>query len=99
VILVEIGHEAGLDLLEQDGKSVYVPINGQRTTTIRIPEGVDLADAFTSIKALLVNHMQEGHRPVWIKASDDSLQQMLINHYGLNGRTNRRPASWGQEGN
>lgn len=99
MIIVEIGHEAGLDLHEEDGVATYVPVEGQRTTTVRIPSGISPLEAVASVKALLANHIQQGHQPAWIKSSDATLQQMLIDELGLTGRSNRRPANWGQEGN
>lgn len=98
MILVEIGHEAGMDLSEGEDGPTYVPVEGQRITTVRIPDGISPLEAVASVKALLTNHIQSGHQPAWIKSSDATLQQMLIDELGLTGRSNRRPANWGQEG-
>ncbi len=83
--LVEIGHEAGVDGRE-----------GQRTTKIRIPDGLGTTEAFLSIKDLLPRHIRPGEPAVWVKAEDASLQRMLLEHLGISARSNRRPAGWGQ---
>jgi len=97
MILVEIGHTSGLDVESVEGVEKVVPMEGQRVTTIRIPDGEDALSAYAAILNLMPHHMTVGETPAWIESSDTALKKLLVSHYGVTIKSNRRPAGWGQE--
>ena len=93
----EIGHTAGIEAHEDDGAVRYRPVDGQRTTTFKIPEGTSVSEAVLCIMDAIPYHIQSGGEVVWIKADDKDLEKALVSRLGVK-HPNRRPASWGDEG-
>lgn len=69
--------------------------SGKVRTTIRLPEGIGLADALVTIThpgdGVWVNHTSadaEGNHPApnWVASEDDALASLLAEHYGIQVR-------------
>ena len=100
---VEIGNDQALEgYRDPQGEDpdlvLYRAAPGQRTTTLKVPDGMGLSEAFTSITAALKKHMSEDATPVWIESDSAGLQALLEEHYGLSKAQAKRPARWGNEG-
>lgn len=93
---VEIGHRSGLDARETEQGTFYAPVDGERTTTFKIPDGVSVEDAVASIKDALGYHIAEDGKAIWVKADHKDLEWALADHFGIDRRANRRPINWGQ---
>lgn len=93
----EIGNAAALDAREQDGRKNYFAVDGNRTTTVRVPEGVGVSEAFQSIIDALQHHIQPGHQPVWVESDNNALRDLLLDHFKIRSEDNVRPLEWGKE--
>lgn len=96
-MLVEIGNASALDAREEEGRKVYFAVSGERTTTVRVPDGIGMSEAFASIVDALQYHIQPGCKPVWVQSDHAGLQTLLLNHFGINPADNIRPIEWGKE--
>lgn len=75
-------------------ESVWARVEGERTTTIQLEEGLDPMQQMATVIRFLQEMMTPGARPWWIECDDESLRVMLCTHYGIPvSRT--RPAMWG----
>jgi hypothetical protein len=63
--------------------------SGKVRTTIRLPEGIGLADALVTIThpgdGVWVNHSQET-APNWVASEDEALASLVAEHYGIEVR-------------
>lgn len=95
-MLVEIGHSSGLESQETDQGTFYAPVDGERTTTFKIPDGISISEAVASVKDAIGYHIAEGGKPVWVKADHKDLEWALADYFEIDRRANRRPVNWGQ---
>lgn len=75
----------------------YREIDGQRVTTISIPEGMSLNEAFQSVVTAFEYHIQTEGKPSFIESDSEGLQALLAEHYGLTKSQNTRPKTWGKD--
>lgn len=67
---------------------------GQKITTLIIPDEQGLMEAFTSVVGIMGrHHLKEGTVPNWVKSSNKTLEQMLMDHYEIK---NVKPRAWGK---
>lgn len=72
----------------------YRPLEGQQVTTMIIPDGKSLADAFRIAVETLKLHMVEGGKPKWVEGDNIDLVTMLRTYYGV---SKARPKNWGKK--
>lgn len=81
---VEIGHRSGIESKQTDSNgSVYVGIDGPRTTVFNIPDGVSVSEAQLSIKDALAYHIQNGHQALWVSSDNKSLEEWVSDQLGV----------------
>lgn len=95
---VDIGNATAIEGYREngaeDGPVLYKRAEGQRTTTLILPDDLGLIAAVQTVAGTLTAHMEAGSKPVWIESDNASLQALLCEHYGVSP-TSARPMSWG----
>jgi hypothetical protein len=69
---------------------------GQRTTTVQLPDDMNIVEAAQTVILSLGNHMLADTRPVWIECDVPMLRTYLCAHFGL-AESSTRPAEWGSD--
>jgi hypothetical protein len=72
----------------------YREAEGQRVTTITFPEGVSLNEAFQTSLTSLTYHIAQDASPAWVESDNESLQSLLMEHFGLTKSKASRPKNW-----
>lgn len=94
---VEIGHRSGVEAQEgTEGKTLYAPVEGERTTSFNIPDGTDASEAAASIRDALGYHIQSEGDVAWVRSDNKDLEHLVMAQLGVDRRKNRRPVNWGQ---
>lgn len=75
----------------------YRDLEGQRVTSISIPEGMSLNEAFQSVVTAFEYHIAQGEKPSFVESDSEGLQALLSEHFGLTKTQNTRPKTWGKE--
>lgn len=75
----------------------FRPVDGERITELRFPEGTGLQEAFTTALAALESHMAQGASPTWIESDSEGLTALLQEHWGLTQAKTSRPKTWGRD--
>lgn len=93
---VEVGNATAIEGYreEEDGPVLYRNLEGERITTIILPDDLSMIEAVQTVAATLAAHMQPGTKPVWIEADSMALQAYLCEHFQI-PTTSARPMSWG----
>lgn len=99
---VELGNEAPIegyrDPESDDPELVrYRRVEGKRITSIDIPTGKSLGDAFRLVTGLVPYHFAKNSNPVWVESDSPGLTALLAEHYGLDPENAGRPADWKKE--
>ena len=95
MIEVRIGTTDALEVREdpQGNQAVY-PVDGERTVSFLMPDGVSAMDASTQVIGALNGVMMEvGAIPWWIESNDQAVAANLLSHYGV--ELNQMPERWG----
>jgi len=97
---VQLGNsDAVVSTRDAGDQVVRKRIEGDQITAIVFPECWGLNEMYAAAVASAAHHFARdeetgGHRPpAWVESSDEDLQMLVANHFGL-GRTNLRPAGW-----
>lgn len=77
-----------------EDKPKYREVEGQYVTTVAVPDGVGLAEAFTTVIEVVRHHMVEGGQPKWVEGDSLDLITMLKSYYGV---SKARPKTWGKK--
>jgi hypothetical protein len=96
---VEIGNGFAIEAIRDplSGEIHYEPIEGERVTTVLVPESYSLMEAVAVVQETCRREMAEGAKPAWIETSSDGLQTLLLEQFGLPKTARKRPASWGKD--
>lgn len=94
---VEVGNATAIEGYREseEGPVLYRNLEGERVTTLILPDDLNVFEAVQTVAATMTAHMQPETVPVWIEADDPVLQAYLCNHYKI-PTTSARPASWGK---
>lgn len=94
---VEVGNEHAIEgYRENDDEVLFRKVEGQRVTRLEYPSGIGLQEAFSATVTALTHHIAQGEKPSWIVTDSPGLETLLLEHYGLSTKQNRRPGSWGK---
>lgn len=75
----------------------FRPLDGERITTLTIPDDIGLQEAFTSCVTALQYHIAEDGKPAWVESDSEGLQALLMEHFGIKKSQNTRPKTWGKD--
>jgi hypothetical protein len=80
---IRVGNNS-VQVTEYDSKGQQYRKNyeGFRITTIVLPDGLRLSDAFHNAVAAIKLHLQPDTKPVWIDTERD-LELLLVDNYGI----------------
>jgi hypothetical protein len=92
VIVVELGNARATSM--GAGKR-RVLLDGERTTTVRVPEDWSLDMAVAAVVASWEEHSQPGFAPAWVQCSDPGLAEELASRFALRSDQLAKPADWG----
>jgi hypothetical protein len=95
MIDVRVGTTAALEVREDiNGNQVVMPVEGERTISFLMPDGVSSMDASAQVIGALNGMMMEaGATPWWIESSDQAVAVNLLSHYGV--EQSQMPERWG----
>jgi hypothetical protein len=95
MIEVRIGTTDALEVREDElGNQSTHPVDGERTVSFLMPDGVTSMDASTQVIGALNGVMMEvGAKPWWIESNDQAVAGNLMSHYGVD--LNQMPERWG----
>ena len=96
---VEFGNRNAIEgFTEGDDPEVrFRDVEGERVTRLTFPEEIGLQEAFSNALAAASHHIQADAAPIWIESDSDGLLALLLEHYGIPPKKNKRPASWGKK--
>ena len=102
---VEFGNDNAIEGYREPGSDEvkYRALEGQQVTTITLPEGVSLQEAFTTAVALVDHHFAVAneadgtrHKPAWVDSDSEGLKALLTENFGLKAG-HARPKTWGKD--
>lgn len=95
MLLVEIGNASAIEAIRgDDGQIQFQDLPGEHTTSIQLPDGMNLREQMETIASVVEYHLAPGARPSWIECSDETLRTTMCQHWGI-PKTKRRTATWG----
>jgi hypothetical protein len=98
-MLVQIGNphviDGHRDPEDPDGPLHYRPLEGERVTTVILPDSFGLQESMAACLASVALDMATGGRPAWIETESEGLRNLLLEHYQLPKKAGKRPAGWG----
>lgn len=103
-MLVEFGNTFAIEgyrdpLGEDPDRVLYRLLPGERVTSLVLPDGIGIMEAFATVVGAMTVHMNtadENARPSWIQSDSEGLLTLLLEHYHIRPEKNVRPATWGQ---
>jgi hypothetical protein len=100
-MIIEIGNDAAIEGYREveDGPLKYRDLEGERITTLHLPDDWDILEVVQTVRSTLPYHMDVRRgNPRWVSCSDAAVAASLSQVFALNGKPipTDRPKTWGE---